>query len=248
LKLSVIIPSRGRPLRLKGTLDVLRSLESKRHDIRYVIGADSDDPETIGMAHMLRLGDPRVSLRCFVRLGSLGEMVNRMAADNPADVYVSLWEAKPDGVWWWKTLAVRPATYAIVSEKWRKAAGRIFTDYFPFWWDDMWLLQVWLMASNGPLLAIEASLDDQAQATHRMRDLRRWSDFYTSRKGERCEQAARIAKALGWPEPYLKDDVCDVSEPFLREIANIEAMQGEKTPPTPEYLKALQRAEALMAA
>ena len=264
MKISVLIPSRGRPFKLKSMLDTIRRLESGKNDIAYVIGCDSDDPQTIAMAHMTKLYDCRVSGRCFVRMASLGAMVNRLISENPADAYVCLvddvevltphwdeaiadaWEAKPDGVWWWRTLAVRPATYAVVSEKWRAAAGQVFTDYFPFWWDDMWLLQVWLMASDLPMLPIEAWLDDQAQSTQRMRDLRFWSDFYTHQKGKRQAQALRMAKALGWPKPSLEDSRCDVNPSFYANADKIEANQGEKAPPTPEYLAALQRARTVM--
>ncbi len=264
MKISVLIPSRGRAFRLKTMLDTMRGLESGKHEIAYVIGCDSDDPETNAMGYMLKLYDHRVAPRCMMRMSSLGAMVNLMIEENPADAYVCVpddveiltphwdeaiavaWEAKPDGVWWWRTLAVRPATYAVVSEKWRKASGKVWTDYFAFWWDDMWLLQVWMFASGLPMLPIEAWLDDQAQATHRMRDLRFWSDFYTRMKGKRQQQAVRIAKALGWPPAPCDDHRCDVSAAFLKEADNIERNQGDKGPPTPEYLAALGRAKAMM--
>ncbi len=264
MKLAVLIPSRGRAFRLKEMLKTIRGLESGRHEISYVIGCDSDDPETIAMVYLLKLYDCRIAPRCMVRPASLGILCNRLAEENPADAYVFVpddvvvltphwddaiadaWTVKSDGVWWWRTLAVRPATYAIVSEKWRKAAGQIWTDYFPFWWDDMWLLDVWLNSSGLPMLPIEAWLDDQAQSTTRMRDLRFWSDFYTHQKGKRQAQAIRMAKALGWPKAPLDDTRCDVNPAFYREADKIEANQGDKGPPTPEYLLAKARAESMM--
>ncbi len=264
MKLSILIPSRGRAFRLKEMLKTIRGLESGRHEISYVIGCDSDDPETIAMVYLLKLYDCRIAPRCMVRPASLGILCNRLAEENPADAYVFVpddvvvltphwddaiadaWTVRPDGVWWWRTLAVRPATYAIVSEKWRKAAGQIWTDYFPFWWDDMWLLDVWLNSSGLPMLPIEAWLDDQAQSTTRMRDLRFWSDFYTHQKGKRQAQAIRMAKALGWPKAPLDDTRCDVNPAFYREADKIEANQGDKGPPTPEYLLAKARAESMM--
>ncbi len=43
-----------------------------------------------------------------------------------------------------------------LSEKWRAAAaGEVFTSHFPFWWDDMWLLDVWLNSSGSPMLPLE---------------------------------------------------------------------------------------------
>lgn len=266
MKISVLMPSRGRPWRLRETINGIRALESGKNDIAYVIGCDSDDPETVTIGHMMNLYDCRVTARCMVRQPSLGGMVNRLIAENPADAYVCLpddvqvltphwdeaiadaWEARPDGVWWWRTLAVRPATYAVVSEKWRAASpgGNIWTDLFAFWWDDMWLLQVWMFASGEPMLPIEAWLDDQPNATHRMRHLRFWSDFYTWNKGKRQAQAIRMAKALGWPPAPCDDFRCDVSKEFYAQADKIEANQGDKGPPTVEYMAAYQRARTMM--
>lgn len=264
MRLNVLLPSRGRPTNLLNAVGSMHGKASGQHEVNYVIGCDADDQPTIAAAHLLRLRGPRVIPFCTVRLPCLGMMANIMAEKYPADVYCSLpddveiltqdwdqhvwaaWAARPDGLWWWQTLAVRPATCAIISEKWRQAAGQIYTDYFPFWWDDVWLMQVWHMASGTIGQAVNATLDDRAFATHRMRDLRFWSDFYTSRKEERWQHAERIAANLGWPKPVRGEVHGDVREEFLRDIPKIEAHQGDKGPLTPEYLKAKARAEAMM--
>ncbi len=264
MKISVIIPSRGRPFALARMFEGIRALESGKHEVSYTVGVDADDLETLAMCTILRLRDHKLGYRCFVRLGSLGVLCNRLAEENPGDVYAFLtddvsvmtrdwdeaiaraWEARPDGVFWWRTTKQRPATYAIVSEKWRAAAGHIWTDYFPFWWDDMWLLDVWLNASGLPMLPIEAWLDDLPQMTLRMRRLRFWADFFMHQKGKRQAQAVKMAKALGWPRAPLDDNRCDVSAKFREQIDAIEAQQGDKGPPTPEYLKAEARAMSMM--
>lgn len=242
------------------------------HQVVYVIGADADDTETIGMGKLLVTPSLRggpICMRVFPRTPSLGEMVNRLALDAPAEVYCSLcddvlvltegWdakiaeavEAKPDGVFWWRTDEKRAATYAIVTEKWRAASGRIFTDYFPFWWDDVWLLHVWMLASEDAWHYVDAELEDRPQSTQRMRDLRFWGDFYLSRHDERLAEAARIRAALGWG-PYTVDvnafaeKACALSQEFFADAHNVEARQGEKTPPTPEYVRAKARAQELM--
>ncbi len=265
MKISVVIPSRKRPFHLIKAISCLHALASRKHEITYVVGYDHDDPETAGALYTLMIKVPNVKGFCTVRIGSLGQMANLMAEAYPADVYCSLcddvevlspnwddaiyrsWSAYPAGLWWWRTLKERPATYAIVSDIWFRAAGKIFTDYFPFWWDDVWLMQVWHMASGGPALAVDALLDDKAFATTRMRDLLFWSDFYTSRKDERRQQAAAMARALGWSAKQIDDNVCDVRAEFLAQATTIEQRQGDKGPPSPEYIRAKKRAEALMA-
>lgn len=272
MKITVMIPSRRRPYHLEVVLMALHESASRMHEITYVVGADSDDPATISQAHLLAMKVPGVQVFCTNRMGSLGNMVNKMAARYPADVYCSLcddiepltpgwdhilflhWATRQDGVWWWRTDRARPATYAIVSHKWLQASGRIFTDYFPFWWDDIWLLQTWNLASRELPLQAEIWLKDRSFATHRMRDLKFWAEFYASRKPERIAEANRICKALGWPhEPLSLNQrgilqIGDVKPGFMDETDKIERAQGELgAPPTPEYLAARARAVTLMA-
>lgn len=276
MKISVIIPSRGRPLKLRTVIRNLQQLESGNHEVVYMVGADSDDPDTIGQAQMLMGPNTKgglVMVGVFDREPALGSYVNQMSADMPADVYVSLcddvmiltdgWdqkvaeavEAKPDGVFWWKCDEKRAATYAIVTEKWRKASGRIFTDYFPFWWDDVWLLHVWMLASEGAWLYVDAELEDRPNNTQRMRDLRFWGEFYVDRQDERIAEANHIREALGWgprslePKQFAEfaQRVTSLSAEFFADADNIEARQGEKGPVFPAYLQAKERAESLMA-
>ncbi len=190
-----------------------------------------------------------------------------MAARHPADAYCfvsddtepltrdwdeaihTAWKARSDGVWWWRTLKQRPATYAVISHKWFIAAEkRPFTDYFPFWWDDIWLLNVWAIASGLPPQPLEAVLDDRPFATQRMRDLKEWTDFYVWCEPLRKAQALRMQRALGWKVGLYESPIGDVRQAFLADIPNIEARQGDKGPPTPEYIAARTRAQAMMAA
>lgn len=272
MRITVAIPSRGRQFQLLATIRTLQQAESGKHEVTYIVGADSDDEATIGMCQMLRLGSPKggpVTAHVFERTGSLGAMVNQMALDVPADVYCALcddvlvrtegwdqkiaeaWEAQPAGVWWWKTNPDNPSTYAIVSERWRAAAGRIFTDYFPFWWDDLWLLKVWMLASEGPWLHVDAWLEDRPAATQNMRDLRFWGEFYLDRKGERLADADRIREALGWPRTLdarrFSDEIDRLAPDFWQTCEKVEAQQGEANkPPSASYLRSKARAEALM--
>lgn len=258
--ISVLIPSRGRPLLLQDAITSLACRESGRHKIAYIVGCDDDDPATIAMAQSM-------GIRAHVapRAPSLGGVVNALSLAAPADVYCSLyddivcltpgwdariaaaWKARRDGVWWWRNSA--EATYAIVSEKWRQAAGRMFTPYFPFWWDDVWLIQVWKWAYGGEPLVLGCELDDQSTGTTRMRDLKFWTDFFWSRSGERIAEAKKIAANLGWPEPTFDKRFSIVSnQAYVANIPNIEAGQGEREPPTPEYLKAKAFAQSMMKA
>jgi hypothetical protein len=241
----------------------MHSMASGKHEVTYAIGCDSDDPVTVATAWALRVEGYPVRHHCSVRLASLGAIDNAVAAAFPADAYCALcddveiltphwddrihdaWSARPDGVWWWRTTNIIPC--AIISEKWRAAAGYVFTDYFPFWWDDIWLLQLWKYASGEPNLVVQAYIKDCGPRTQRMRDLRFWTDFFWSApmRQKRIDEAAGIGRALGWP-PVADLASHEVQRNTSMNPEAIEAAQGERSPPTPEYLAAKARAERLM--
>lgn len=262
MRISVIIPSRGRPSLLARALGSLHVRASGKHEVAYIVGCDDDDPNTAALVEQIKARGLPVKAHCGPRSASLGGMVNVMAAANPADVYCSLcddvaaltfgwdeiihaaWLKRRDGVWWWRT---KDSHYAVVSQKWYAAAGRIFTDYFPFWWDDVWLIQVGKYVTGKPQQYIDAWLEDRAPATQRMRDLEFWTDFYWSRASERRAEGNRIRRALGRSAFRIEQHHEMHPNPdYTRRTGEIQAKQGERAPPTPEYLAAKARAEALM--
>jgi hypothetical protein len=280
MKLSVIIPSRGRSHQLIAVLQALHKLESGKNEVTYGVVCDVDDPETSGVAKMLQV-HMRLAYSINERGPTLGGMVNKMAENMPADVYLSLaddalcltqdWDEKiaeavrenPKGVWWWKPADdKKPALFAIVSEAWRKAAGRIFTDYFPYWYDDIWLLTVWVLAIEGPMLTLDIDILDCPRETHRMRDLRFWHEFYIAMQPERVRQAKAIAKALDFPQSKLvgasvglpnlsitealSERLSITPKEFEETMEQIERNQGDRGVPTEEYVLAKASAELLL--
>lgn len=262
LKISVLIPSRGRPAGLMRTIGTMRAKESGDNTARYIVGCDLDDPETISASMDMWKAGLSVVPVVAPRGPSLGAIANRLAEKHPADVYVSMgddievltegWDAKiaeawreqPDGLWWW--CAANGATLAIMSEKWRAASGRIYTDYFPFWYDDIWLIEVQRYATGRVGDRLDIWVADKGVGTsHRMRDLAFWDEFFWSRRDERKEEARRIAERLGW-RPVADLDGLDLEPNPEFDAASLEAKQGDRKPPTPEYLAAFNRAKALM--
>ena len=262
MKISVLIPSRARPFMLCDTILSLHARASGTQDVTCIVGCDDDDPDTADAVDLLKARGLPVVAHVAPRSSSLGGMVNVMSLAYPADVYCSLcddvqvttpcwddvieetWLKRRDGVWWWRT---KESHYAVVSEKWRAAAGRIFTDYFPFWWDDCWLIQLGKYVTGKPQQYIDAWLDDRAPATTRMRDLEFWTEFYWSRADERRAEGNRIRRALGRPSFKVKPHHELHRNPdYTRRTGEIQAKQGERAPPTPEYLQAKARAEGLM--
>lgn len=264
MRLTIILPSRGRPHLLRRVITNMHGLASGRHEVTYAVGCDSDDPASLATVWAMRVEGYPVRAHCSVRLASLGQIDNAVATAYPADAYCALcddvevltpewdeaihraWRARPDAVWWWR--CADNMTCAIVSEKWRAAAGRIFTDYFPFWWDDIWLIQLWQYAAGEPILLVDAKIRDRGPRTLRMRDLRFWAEFFWCPKmrQQRIDDSRRIAAALGWPlvEDLSKHEL-QPNTGFMPEA--IEAAQGERGAPSAEYMAAKRRAEKILA-
>jgi hypothetical protein len=263
VKIAVLIPSRGRPERLARMIGATHRKESGSNTVCYIVGSDLDDPETTKAAMDMRLAGLPVVPAVAPRPASLSHIVNRLAEKYPADVYVPLgddtivltegwdaviadaWREKPDGLWWW--CCDNGATGAIVSEKWRAAAEGIFSEYFPFWYTDVWLIEVQRYAEGRVCDRLDIWFKDEAPGTHQMRDLKFWDDFFWNRREERKAEGSKIAERLGWPLVASLDGLDLEKNPdFCADFT--EAQRGEQSPPTPQYLAALERARTLMPA
>ncbi len=268
MKITCMIPTR-RADQIIGCVHSFAMLESREHEVTYAIGVDSDDPASIEAAARV-VQNRRASLTIFERLPSLGAYHNELAARVPADVYTTLgddviciaprWDAaiatavevNPKGIWWWACPPEREAIYPIVTEAWRVAAGRIFTDLFPCWYDDVWLREVAMMVTGGDVPRMAgAALIDCPMPTTRMRDLLFWDDFFHVCRPARLAEARKIADVL-CPErdsdamALMSAQFCP-NDKFRASIPEIEKNQGDKLPVTVSYIASKQRAEGIMA-
>ena len=267
MKISVLMASRGRAVQMVAALNSLRAQESGKHEVVYGVACDLDDQPTIGTCEILKARMP-LCHHVLPRSPSLGGRINLLAENMPADVYVTIcddtlcmsqdWDENiakayalnDAGVWWWDMYYKEPALYAIVSEKWRVAAGGLYTDHFPYWFDDIWLLELWVLATESPFLYIEAKLADCPKATTRMRDLPFWHEFWHYTRPQRIKDAKAIAAKLGLREPICADILATViGRPvpeFVKNMERIEANQGDSGPASIEYIKAKSKAQEIM--
>lgn len=267
MRITLHMASRGRPLRLIAALMSLRDNESGKHEVRYAVACDTDDPATIGTCQSLQAKLP-LGYRVGHRPVSMDSLHNQLALDVPADVYVCFiddalcltkdwddkiaetYEANPKGLWFWKSKGDDLTLIPIMSEAYRAAAGRIFPEHFPYWWGDTWLSEVWVLATEGPLMFAPVELIDCPIKTHGMRDLRFWHDFYRWLQPERIAEAKKIAEKLGLKPMTVTDHLSRFtncpSRDFVARIEQIEQGQGETTPPHAGYLEAKRRAEAML--
>lgn len=268
MNITVIIPSRKRVRGLSAVIYSLRYLESGENRVHYGVLCDEDDDETADACETLRHLIP-LGYRVQKRQKTMGGAINGMAEFMPADVYLVInddilclspnWdkaiaeavEKTPHGVFWWKNALPMDALYPIVTEKWREAAGGIFTDHYPFWYDDLCLVELWTMTTEQEPIRLDISIADKPITTQRMRDLKFWQKVYTNTRPERVKQSVEIAKKLGLPIPTIGSElgkrITEALVPMTDEyLAQIEINQGETSPPDEMYLVAKQRAEEML--
>jgi hypothetical protein len=270
MNITVHMCSRGRPLQLVAALTSLQQNASGKHNVRYGVAVDVDDLATIGVCQTLRPTWPQGSgFRVGPRPVSMDALHNQLARDIPGEVYVGFcddmlcvtkdWDAEiaklvkenPNGVWWWSSNREGEFTQMpIVSEAWRKAAGGIFPEYFPYWWGDTWLAEVYVLATESHLQYAPVFFIDGAETTNNMRELRFWTEFYHWLQPVRIEEARRISEALGFPALTVTDLFSKFTgiknKKFMDRIEEIEAGQGDRGDPHEGYKIAKARAEEML--
>lgn len=268
MKITVHMCSRGRQFKLVAALASLHDNESGKHEVRYAVACDVDDPVTIGTLQSLQAKMP-LGYRVGERPISLDALHNQLALDMPAEVYVCFiddalnltkdWDdliaqeyAKdPKGLWWWRSKGKDITLMPITSEAWRQAAGKIFPEHFPYWWGDTWLSEVYALATESALKFAPVDFIDCPVNTHNMRELAFWHDFYLWLQPERIAEAKAIAEKLGLPKPTVTEALARFTgapnKDFMARRAEIEADQGDHGPPHEGYRLAKARAQEMMA-
>lgn len=236
-KTAALIASRGNPERLIATCMSLYRLAQKPRLLEFCIRADLDDTDTHTAALRLEKHMP-VDVFLGPRPMSLGAEIEMMVKRADAGFYHVLnddvlpltcnWDAPqfemrkrhPAFVSCWVLPEVMAATgrmspdYPVVTREWIDAAGRLFTPYFPYWFDDRWLADVWMLATGKTIVPLAINMSARKRRTQRMRDLDFWFSFYQWLEDERVAQAQRAADALGFKVDVRRDRAGLIS--FLR--------------------------------
>ena len=269
MKISVIMPSRGRVRQLTAALISLQVLASEEHQIQYGVACDDDDPATLEHLKEWKKTFPSLCFMHGPRAESLGTLDNMLAERMPADVYVvwgddlmcctNEWDKRiaeavervPHGVFWWKSQFDAPSLVPIITEKWRAASGTLFTEHFPFWFDDLWLWELWQFATDDMPEFLDIRVADKPAFTTRMRELGFWAKFYHGMRNLRVREGLRIAEALGLPKPKAGLVVPEVFKDYTHMhpdmVADVEKRNKAETGPAdPAYLRAKAKAEEMM--
>ena len=273
MKITVPIASRGRPAGLLSVLTTLDALATGNNQITYAVIADTDDLITSACLADWEERDmlPRGTVVYFgSRVKTLNARVNEAIAKHPADAYSSAvddlfpltqhWDAiyaaakELPAYCWQERNDPHNATLLVISEKWRQAVGRYYTEYFPFWFADTWIAEVYKLAFGDPIAVINQLCQGGKRGTTQgMRDLAFWFRFFAHTRAERIEEAQRIATAYGVKVDVRSDRRAEIAlmekadAHQLTQVPRYEAVfRANAGQPSEVYLKAKQKALAMM--
>ena len=260
MKIHVIIPSRHRVRSLSAVLTSLDALALSPQDIRYTVLCDEDDKETMVAAHDEAVIGPRTLVNA---------RQNEVIAASDADVFMPwaddlfplvfgwdaiinqvLTKAKIPAFSWQEVQDPRNHTAIVLEAQWVKAAGRFFPEHFPFWFSDTWLKEVFAFVYGQDMPIIEAlPFSHKRGVTQGMRDLEFWFRVFARTRGERIDEAKRVAAAYGiaWFEKPQLIDIFDKSdEAQLERVPQYEAVFGaNQGEPSDAYKAAKAKAARL---
>lgn len=256
MRITVIIPSRGRPAGLLSVLTALDALSTGSHEITYALIVDADDDDTLIHANQWQNSKmlPRnTHVIVGERSAGLFKRINEVCGAFSAEVYCQInddvypltqhWDAMFQGLSeqlpafaWQEKNDSANATYIAITERWRKAIGRMYPEYFPFWFVDTWLLEVHLLAFAKPIGVInQLQLGGKRGKTRNMRDLGFWFRMFVATRGERIEEAKTLAREFGFTLNMAEraDKIAVLEENDARQFASV-----------PEYEKLFQGEQA----
>ena len=209
MKIDVIIPSRGNPTRLMAVLTCFDQLSTGNHEVTYRIICDMDDPLTCKAAESLKL-----NTAIHIGTGNLQTRMNDAAKEGDAQIVTTAADdVFPLAQDWDGILAVADAknipafswqevrdptnhTNLVFSRKWLKAVGRMLSEYFPFWFGDTWVAEVFEMAFTQPMPIISnLPWGGRRGKTRGMRDLAFWFEFFAATRIERVAEARALCFA-----------------------------------------------------
>lgn len=260
MKIDVIVPSRGHPLRLMAVLTCFDALATGENDITYRVICDMDDPLTFKVADTLPF-----KVAMHAGSGPLSKRMNEAAKEGGADLVTGAaddtfplaqhWdglltigaEQNVPAFSWQEVNDPTNTTMVVFGRKWLDAVGRMLPEYFPFWFGDTWVAEVFELAFCKPL-PIVANLPwgGKRGKTSGMRDLKFWFEFFAATRVERVAEARAVCFAYGIPYEAPDDMIVDMERRDAEQIAKVpqyEEWFGTKEPQTEQYTQMRQAAD-----
>lgn len=276
MRITIPMPSRNRPAGLLSVITSLDALATGSNEITYAIMLDSDDTDSRLMVKQwadLNWLPKNTHTIVGERDKTLNARMNEVIGAFAAEVYCCLpddgfpltqgWDAIfvglyqqgiPAFAWQEKNDPGNP-TFIAITERWRVATGKMFTEYFPFWFADTWIAEVHALAfAKGLGIVNQLQMGGKRGKTHGMRDLDFWFRFFAATRVERIAEAEAVAKEYGFTLNVERDrgEIMEAMETAdekqLRRVPEYESMFGShEDPETPLYAECKAKAKQWIA-
>ena len=265
VRIAVVIPSRRRPESLKAVLRALQATASGDHAIHYAVSFCRDDLATEAAACSV----PFVSTFQRPIDCTPGAAFNDAVRKMPlADIYTGFADDVFPLTWGWDDYLHQALHHPMVAFCWQEAtdplntsygavAGRALRalgkpcpEYFPYWFNDLWLAEIHHMAFGfRPSLVDGLKLGGKRGTTQGFRDFPFWCQVFTHTRGERIRLAVKLAAEYGATPPDLREalDVCrSFDADFLTKNERFSRRFADLGEPEAYYVKAKARAEGML--
>lgn len=265
MRVAVIIPSRGRHDGLAAVLRCLQALESTQHEIQYVVSYCEDEPHTRWVAEDAGALAIQRPADC-----TPGAAFNHACAYAKADVYTGFcddvfpltsgWdhylalaiEQKDLACFCWEEVNdPYNISYIASSVRVQKAIGDLCPEYFPFWFNDLWLAEIHALAFGHFPKRIDGLklCNNKRGKTRGMRDYPFWCDVFVATRGERVVAAGKLAAEYAVKPVTLSDAMpvfTQLDNDRIKSAGWLTERYEDKAEPEPYYTLAKERAFNLL--
>lgn len=278
MRLGIVLPSRGRPDGAKRMIESLMDNAMRPDLVTVYLGVDTGDPtlrayEALSAKVIAR--DPETTVARMIdnlSLAAEGETEAVIRMDDDFICVTERWDCACEtmtGLGLWRvgdpTHARGHISFPAMSSEmaaWLRAEqGFVHAPWFPFWFTDTWLTELGAMSGMTAPLAFDVEQPGGRGATHGLRDLRFWADFFEMGRPMRSKVAEKLILA-SYPKGCLREAAlyalpmralhCAANVEHLRDpafIAKFEARADEETGTAPaRYLRARRDVEEILEA
>lgn len=223
-------------------LTTLDALSTGNNQITYGVIVDDDDYVTLEqIEHWEKSGmlPKNTVIMVEERSRLINARCNEMFKLHPAEMYSQIvddgfpltqhWDAifaaakQLPALCWQERNDPDNATFLILSDRWMKAVGRFYPEYFPFWFADTWLAEVYKLAFGHPISVIQQlCMGGKRGTTQGMREVAFWFKFFAATRVERIEEAKRLCAEFGTTYMHRPD--------FIAEFEKADAYQLTQVP------------------
>lgn len=220
MKLSVILPTRGRPDGAQRAIESILDTASRPDHVEILLGTDADDMASDPQA--IAAGCAQVSWRMAPREKTLGHLFNALVARTSGEAVLVAYDdcvyATPG--WDEETRAavlVAPqglgvifahdhqcgrhhTSMPVLTRKMVDFAlahqGFVYPPWFPFWFHDTWWDEISDLSGYKHPLDWEITCPDGKGETHNLRDIPFWLDLFEGFRPRRLEFAEKLSAAM----------------------------------------------------